>query len=417
MEFGSGDTHTTHPHSVTHSTAIGHPLSAEHSTAIVMSSAIIAQDSLSHPLMEFGSGDTEDFLFGSKMSDIIGSAAPRGKRSKRARPSYFGVSASAEDQGAMSSLSETTVEEEEDDIDMEEELAAHSLMMLAHAHSHSHGKNLPSAPAAASRFDAKPPTSVRFVIPNKRRIKKPKEFDDGDADSPYVFQFDVFKGEGEKKYKCKTCTKEFFSFQALGGHRASCHNKSKSVLNGSLEHEFGSLHSAASSVDAKQSENQKNKIHECPVCYRVFTSGQALGGHKRSHSTPTPPPLEASTSVSTTEHESERKQTPTPSPQRPVKIERQLDLNMPAPLEDQSRQDESLQLEDSALPCTMMSTKSPRYNYNLGHYWWMESSGKKVPSAFDAHHDVVVADEAERKVVLGRDLGLKPDLFLVAPVN
>lgn len=25
------------------------------------------------------------------------------------------------------------------------------------------------------------------------------------------------------------------------------------------------------------------KIHECPVCYRVFSSGQALGGHKRSH--------------------------------------------------------------------------------------------------------------------------------------
>uniref|UniRef100_A0A0D6QU01 C2H2-type domain-containing protein n=1 Tax=Araucaria cunninghamii TaxID=56994 RepID=A0A0D6QU01_ARACU len=380
-----------------------------------MSSAIIVQDSHSHPLMEFGSGDTEDFLFVRKMSNIVGSAAPRGKRSKRARPSYFGVAASAEDQGAFISLSETTVEEEEDDIDMEEELAAHSLMMLAH----SHGKHLPSPPAATSGFDAKAPTTVRFVLPNKRKIKKPKEFDDGDADPPYVFPFDVVKGEGEKRYKCKTCSKEFLSFQALGGHRASCHSKSKSLLNGGLEQEFVPLHSSASSVDAKHSANQKNKIHECPVCYRVFTSGQALGGHKRSHSTPTPtpPPLEASTSVSTTDHESERKQTPTPSPQRPAKIEWQLDLNMPAPLEDQSRQDDCLQVEDSALPCSMMSTKSPRYNYNLGHYWWMESSGKVVPSAYDAHHDVVVTDEADKKVVLGRDLGLKPDLFLVAPVN
>jgi hypothetical protein len=30
-------------------------------------------------------------------------------------------------------------------------------------------------------------------------------------------------------------------------------------------------------VDAKQVP------HECPYCYRVFVSGQALGGHKRSH--------------------------------------------------------------------------------------------------------------------------------------
>ncbi|KAL4178764.1 hypothetical protein AMTRI_Chr13g116750 [Amborella trichopoda] len=27
----------------------------------------------------------------------------------------------------------------------------------------------------------------------------------------------------------------------------------------------------------------KTKIHQCPYCYRVFGSGQALGGHKRSH--------------------------------------------------------------------------------------------------------------------------------------
>ncbi|KAI9078531.1 hypothetical protein K1719_039469 [Acacia pycnantha] len=27
------------------------------------------------------------------------------------------------------------------------------------------------------------------------------------------------------------------------------------------------------------------KIHECPVCFRVFASGQALGGNKRTHLT------------------------------------------------------------------------------------------------------------------------------------
>ncbi|EOA40468.1 hypothetical protein CARUB_v10009193mg [Capsella rubella] len=31
-------------------------------------------------------------------------------------------------------------------------------------------------------------------------------------------------------------------------------------------------------------EKKKSKGHECPICFRVFKSGQALGGHKRSHS-------------------------------------------------------------------------------------------------------------------------------------
>lgn len=29
----------------------------------------------------------------------------------------------------------------------------------------------------------------------------------------------------------------------------------------------------------------KTKEHECPICFKVFTSGQALGGHKRAHYT------------------------------------------------------------------------------------------------------------------------------------
>ncbi|MED6157299.1 hypothetical protein PIB30_021950 [Stylosanthes scabra] len=28
---------------------------------------------------------------------------------------------------------------------------------------------------------------------------------------------------------------------------------------------------------------KKSKEHECPICYKIFKSGQALGGHKRSH--------------------------------------------------------------------------------------------------------------------------------------
>ena len=30
-------------------------------------------------------------------------------------------------------------------------------------------------------------------------------------------------------------------------------------------------------------ELKKRKDHECPICFKVFSSGQALGGHKRAH--------------------------------------------------------------------------------------------------------------------------------------
>lgn len=33
----------------------------------------------------------------------------------------------------------------------------------------------------------------------------------------------------------------------------------------------------------KRLGTKKSKGHECPICFRVFRSGQALGGHKRSH--------------------------------------------------------------------------------------------------------------------------------------
>lgn len=28
---------------------------------------------------------------------------------------------------------------------------------------------------------------------------------------------------------------------------------------------------------------RKSKVHECSICHRIFSSGQALGGHKRCH--------------------------------------------------------------------------------------------------------------------------------------
>ncbi|KAK7301492.1 hypothetical protein RJT34_12357 [Clitoria ternatea] len=116
------------------------------------------------------------------------------------------------------------------------------------------------------------------------------------------------------KFECTTCNKIFHSYQALGGHRAS-HKKikgcfasrnessensteleadlspdqtteskpmksSNTVNNEDVEeHEIVGFGNEASTMR----ESKKSKGHECPICFRVFPSGQALGGHKRSH--------------------------------------------------------------------------------------------------------------------------------------
>ncbi|KAK9074577.1 hypothetical protein SSX86_007175 [Deinandra increscens subsp. villosa] len=87
------------------------------------------------------------------------------------------------------------------------------------------------------------------------------------------------------KYECLNCNKIFTSFQGLGGHRP-CHKKNNFFGskndNGenTLEDEFAPTRKPKFDNKLKA---KKNKGHECPICFRMFKSGQALGGHKRSH--------------------------------------------------------------------------------------------------------------------------------------
>lgn len=131
--------------------------------------------------------------------------------------------------------------------------------------------------------------------------------------------------EKSSKFTCSICKKAFQSYQALGGHRAS-HKKFKGCC---------APRSEENSLETENSENQsenlvhasaeckKSKDHECPICFKVFPSGQALGGHKRSHlimdqaknNAPPPPPAE------------------TEKPAR--EIRGFLDLNLPAPAEEE----------------------------------------------------------------------------------
>ncbi|XP_019425070.1 PREDICTED: zinc finger protein ZAT11-like [Lupinus angustifolius] len=77
--------------------------------------------------------------------------------------------------------------------------------------------------------------------------------------------------EGNVEFECKTCTRKFSSFQALGGHRASSHKRVK-LVSEELKEQAKSL-----------SLWNKPKLYECSICGMGFSLGQALGGHMRKH--------------------------------------------------------------------------------------------------------------------------------------
>ncbi|XP_073305759.1 zinc finger protein ZAT11-like [Primulina huaijiensis] len=66
----------------------------------------------------------------------------------------------------------------------------------------------------------------------------------------------------KRVFECKTCSRRFTSFQALGGHRAS-HKKPRLAATGD--------------------HPEKPRTHECSICGVEFAIGQALGGHMRRH--------------------------------------------------------------------------------------------------------------------------------------
>ncbi|KAI6685679.1 hypothetical protein NL676_031592 [Syzygium grande] len=93
----------------------------------------------------------------------------------------------------------------------------------------------------------------------------------GESTDPSSWPTNRKSGPGERMFACKTCNREFSSFQALGGHRAS-HKKPK-MISGDLFH----LGRSGESSPAKP------KTHECSICGLEFPIGQALGGHMRRH--------------------------------------------------------------------------------------------------------------------------------------
>ncbi|KAK2983702.1 hypothetical protein RJ640_002099 [Escallonia rubra] len=107
----------------------------------------------------------------------------------------------------------------------------------------------------------------------------------------------------KREYKCKTCGMSFYSFRALGGH-TNRHKRDGSGLVRKVESEekiiqanplsdleadskmqcnVNSLEQETNEMVVTSYELKKGKEHECSICFKVFVSGQALGGHKRAH--------------------------------------------------------------------------------------------------------------------------------------
>ena len=159
------------------------------------------------------------------------------------------------------------------------------------------------------------------------------EGDDGDG---------VGQIGGGCRFECSSCKKVFGSHQALGGHRAS-HKNVKGCFaitknDGEDEDRSGGSGGGhekdGDGGEAKENLEEKMMMvlgHKCSICLRVFSSGQALGGHKRCHwervdeppllLLPPPPPPPPSSSSSLPQGLNHR-------------AGLGLDLNLPAPLDD-----------------------------------------------------------------------------------
>ncbi|CAM8981371.1 unnamed protein product [Rhodiola kirilowii] len=129
------------------------------------------------------------------------------------------------------------------------------------------------------------------------------------------------------RFECSCCKKVFNSHQALGGHRAS-HKNVKGCFANTFRPEGDYEEGECGGGDAGPSSMALVVRHSCSICSKVFSTGQALGGHMRCHwdkgDDDSPPHLASNPAASSS---------------------RGLDLNMPAPADNEPSSSSGLRLD------------------------------------------------------------------------
>ncbi|PON93725.1 Zinc finger transcription factor [Trema orientale] len=146
--------------------------------------------------------------------------------------------------------------------------------------------------------------SCLLLLANGRpKTEEDSARDRGDRDHQEAAETDQSRPFGSSfhdhhhdRFECSSCKKVFGSHQALGGHRAShknvkgCFAIAKIVDNDDDDDDYDhdrDRNDVVSEVSAKKMATESGSSsgggHQCGICLKIFSSGQALGGHKRCH--------------------------------------------------------------------------------------------------------------------------------------
>ncbi|CAL5188621.1 unnamed protein product [Lathyrus oleraceus] len=109
-----------------------------------------------------------------------------------------------------------------------------------------------------NRFQDHDFESSKKIQSSKNNIQKGYERDSFSDDSVYESDENSTDSDSYATPKAQTNKNNIMNGTKSGNKKSSCKGK-------------------------KKMKSKKNKEHDCPLCERTFKSGQALGGHKRSH--------------------------------------------------------------------------------------------------------------------------------------
>ncbi|XP_009792673.1 zinc finger protein ZAT3-like [Nicotiana sylvestris] len=159
------------------------------------------------------------------------------------------------------------------------------------------------------------------------------------------------------KLECTSCKKVFGSRQALGGHRATHKNVKGCFANTtnygecSQQLEEGNMGimwpiekgRGSDSEDTISNDNKRLMVlgHKCSICLRGFTTGQALGGHKRCHLEKLGDEITATTTTTISAAESDLTRAVIVNPKVQGNNVANLDLNFPPVTTSGDDQDDS----------------------------------------------------------------------------